>query len=177
MTIIAAGQLRRAQRALGLLYESEDESVYARAYVAHEREVLLSVNRFVPEWIDEAEATDNVLLLERIQDALPAEPQVTGPVYERNPEPKGPLSVFGYDYFEDKYGAEEARKIRLLRYQGEYASGGMYAYEVLNFVNGKRTASEIRDAVSAEFGSVPLELVEEYLQALEKIGVIKEVKR
>ncbi len=39
---------------------------------------------------------------------------------------------------------------------------------------GKRTAQEIRDHVSAEYGPVPLELVLEYLQSLEKIGVVKQ---
>ena len=34
----------------------------------------------------------------------------------------------------------------------------------------------IRDAVSAEYGPVPLEMVAEYLRALEKIGVVEEKK-
>ena len=37
------------------------------------------------------------------------------------------------------------------------AAGEEYAYEVLNFADGKRNAQEIRDAVSAEYGPVPLE--------------------
>ena len=51
-----------------------------------------------------------------------------------------------------------------------------YAYEVLNFANGKRNAQGIRDAVSAEYGPVPLEMAVEYLRALEKIGVVEQVK-
>jgi predicted transcriptional regulator len=47
---------------------------------------------------------------------------------------------------------------------------------VLNFADGNRSAQEIRDAVSAEYGPVPLELVLEYLRALEKIGVVEQVK-
>lgn len=50
----------------------------------------------------------------------------------------------------------------------------MFTYEALNFVDGKRTVSEIRDWLVAEMGDVPLELVEEYLSALESIGVIEE---
>ena len=50
--------------------------------------------------------------------------------------------------------------------------GQAYAYEVLNFVNGKRTAQEIRDLVSAEYGPVPLAMVVEYLRALQAGGVI-----
>jgi predicted transcriptional regulator len=48
----------------------------------------------------------------------------------------------------------------------------MFTYEALNFVDGKRTVSDIRDWLIAELGEVPLEYVEEYLAALESIGVI-----
>ena len=46
---------------------------------------------------------------------------------------------------------------------------------MLNFANG-RNAQGIRDAVSAEYGPVPVEMVVKYLQALEKIGVVERVK-
>ena len=46
----------------------------------------------------------------------------------------------------------------------------------MNFADGKRNAQEIRDAVSAEYGPVPLEMVVEYLRALEKIGVVEQMK-
>jgi aminopeptidase YwaD len=97
-------------------------------------------------------------------------------VYKRKPEPKGPLTVFGYDYF-----AEHAKSIgvvtpKLLSYDGLWGSGEEYAYEVLNFTDGKRDVAKIRDAVSAEYGPVPLEMVAEYLAALERIGVVEKVK-
>jgi aminopeptidase YwaD len=57
-----------------------------------------------------------------------------------------------------------------------WGSGEQYAYEVLNFADGQRNAQQIRDAVSAEYGPLPLEVVVEYLKALEKIGVVEEVK-
>jgi hypothetical protein len=47
---------------------------------------------------------------------------------------------------------------------------------VLNFADGNRNAHQIRDAVSAEYGPVGEELVLEYLQALEKIGVVEPMK-
>jgi aminopeptidase YwaD len=97
------------------------------------------------------------------------------PVFRRKPEPKGPLAVFGYDYFADHAKAGVAAP-KLLSYEGLWGAGEEYAYEVLNFADGKRNAQEIRDAVSAEYGPVPLELVVEYLKALEKIGVVAEVR-
>ena len=51
--------------------------------------------------------------------------------------------------------------------------GGQYLYETLNFVDGERNVSDIRDWLTAELGPVPLVYVEEYLAALEAIGVIR----
>ena len=96
--------------------------------------------------------------------------------FRRRGTPKGPLAVFGYDYFADHAKAAGVATPKLLSYEGLWGSGEEYAYEVLNFADGKRNAQDIRDAVSAEYGPVPLELVVEYLRALEKIGVVEEAK-
>ncbi|HRK53112.1 MAG TPA: DUF4910 domain-containing protein [Cyclobacteriaceae bacterium] len=93
-------------------------------------------------------------------------------VYIRNEKVKGPISVFGYDYLEDKYGAERTAKLRVFSYRGLWGSGGEYNYEILNLVNGQRTITQIRNAVAAEFGPIPIEIVAEFLSALEEIGVI-----
>jgi len=93
-------------------------------------------------------------------------------IFKRKPQPKGPLAVFGYDYFEDHLKSTGLATPKLLSYQGLWGGGEEYAYETLNFVDGKRNAQQIRDAVSAEYGPVSLNLVIEYLKALEKIGVI-----
>jgi aminopeptidase YwaD len=97
-------------------------------------------------------------------------------VYKRKAEPKGPLAVFGYDYFAEHAKAAGIATPKLLSYEGLWGGGEEYAYEVLNSADGKRNAQKIRDAVSAEYGPVSLELVVEYLQALEKIGVVERVK-
>ena len=55
-------------------------------------------------------------------------------------------------------------------------SGGEYAYEVLNFVDGRRNGQEIRDAVAATYGAIPTDYVVEYLKALESIRVIERVR-
>jgi aminopeptidase YwaD len=96
--------------------------------------------------------------------------------FKRQPEPKGPLAVFGYDYFAEHAKTAGVVTPKLLSYEGLWGAGEEYAYEVLNFVDGKRNSQEIRDAVSAEYGPVPLDLVVEYLRALEKIGVLETVK-
>ncbi len=50
---------------------------------------------------------------------------------------------------------------------------GDYAYEALNLVDGRRSAQEIRDALTAIYGPVPLAAVVEYLRALETVSVLK----
>jgi len=91
-------------------------------------------------------------------------------VFARDPKVQGPMAMFGYDYLGEHF---HGRAPALVDFEGERGEGGQaYAYEVLNFVNGKRTAQEVRDLVSAEYGPVPLAMVVEYLRALQAAGVI-----
>jgi hypothetical protein len=84
-------------------------------------------------------------------------------VYRRNPAIKGPMHAFGYSYIEDHLPADELAGLKL---------SGVMAYEALNLVDGRRTVSEIRDWLLAEFGAAELEDVAAYLAVLEKIGVV-----
>lgn len=94
-------------------------------------------------------------------------------VYTRNEAIKGMMPGFGYNYFTDHYGAQKAAKLKLFSYQGQWGGAGVYAYEILNLVDGKRTVTEIRNAVSAEFGPIPAEYVVEYFEAIQSINVLK----
>jgi aminopeptidase YwaD len=78
--------------------------------------------------------------------------------------PFGPVENQNDNALLARLGPERYGKIKL---------SGLYAYEVLNFVNGKRTIGEIRDAVSAEYGPVDIELVSEYLKALDEAKIVK----
>ena len=49
----------------------------------------------------------------------------------------------------------------------------LYAYEIVNFVDGKRSVGEIRDAVSAEYGPLAVELVDDYLKACQEAGLMQ----
>jgi hypothetical protein len=97
-------------------------------------------------------------------------------IYERNPNIEGPMRAFGYSYLSDKYGPDKLKALRLPTYTGTHGSSGEYMYEALNFVDGKRTVSDIRDWLTAELGPVPIEFLAEYLLALESIGVIQEAR-
>lgn len=148
-------------------------------HFARERAVVASMQRFldVPAAVS-GRAEQFIGALERAT-ALPAGGRTTpsggggGVVYRRNPAIKGPLSAMGYNYLADKYGAARAAQLQLPAFTGAHGSGDLYAYEALNFVDGRRTIAEIRDALSAELGPVPLNLVVEYLAALESIGLVQ----
>jgi hypothetical protein len=54
----------------------------------------------------------------------------------------------------------------------EFTLSGNQRFELVNFVDGERTVSAIRDALAAEFGPVPLEVVARYLDDLVAVGVM-----
>jgi len=94
-------------------------------------------------------------------------------VYERNTDIRGPMRAFGYSYLTDKYTEERYEELKLPKHTGTNGSGGEYAYEALNLVNGNRTVTDIRNWLTAELGPVPIEYLSEYLQALESVDVIR----
>jgi aminopeptidase YwaD len=103
----------------------------------------------------------------------PITSEVVNFLHKRKTAPSGPLAVFGYDYFADHAKAMGISEPKLLSYEGLWGSGEEYAYEVLNFADGKHSEKGIWAAVSSEYGPVPFELVVEYLRALEKIGLVE----
>jgi hypothetical protein len=134
-----------------------------------ERGVFASLSRFGAEdAASRAEAARFLAARSQLFGAPPPPPsRPSGDgalVFERNSSVKGPMSVFGYDYLEDHLGAERAKALRL-------ASDA--TYEALNFVDGRRSAQEIRDALSAIYGPLPLADVVEYLRALADAGVLR----
>ena len=82
------------------------------------------------------------------------------------------MSGFGYSYLEDRLTAFDLREPGLLSFQGLWGGGSELGYEALNLVDGRRTVGSIRDDLSAVYGPVPIELVIEYLETLERIGVL-----
>jgi aminopeptidase YwaD len=175
-----AAALRRSEelKSAGTKNDAGAEAAnLARFELQYERAILDSIERFAPLSPD-ARAQSETLLghLRALLGSPPGPPPATGDgklVFARNPEPKGPMSVFGYDYLAAHYGEDRARALRLERFSGPGSSAESAAYEILNFVDGRRNAQEIRDAISAEFAPLPADVVVEYLRALETIGVLR----
>jgi hypothetical protein len=89
----------------------------------------------------------------------------------------GPLTYQSDDVLLDRLGSERVGKIKLLaggsnRLFRAQDQGELYAYEIVNFVDGKRSVGEIRDAVAAEFGPIPLDVVADYLKACEEAKLV-----
>jgi aminopeptidase YwaD len=83
----------------------------------------------------------------------------------RNPELKGPL---GREYLaEQLQGQNVSLDLAINR------AAGNTAYEVFNFMDGKNSLLDIRNAVSAEYEPFPLKWVEEFADVLARAGIIK----
>jgi aminopeptidase YwaD len=90
----------------------------------------------------------------------------------------GPLTYQNDNVLLARLGKERYAKIKLIDSEATQLlnvrdQSELYAYEIVNFVNGRRTVGEIRDAVSAEYGSLPVNLVADYLEACAEAGVIR----
>ena len=177
---VKTNQYARTGEALRRAAQLSDEEgkKLLREFIREEQRLAMSIDSMIPVSIRGDETRPPLAIEEtRLQNLAKSEaanPQ--RPLWKRRPEPKGPLTVFAYDYFSDHAKSAGIDAPKLLDYQGLWGSGDEYAYEVFNFTDGQHTAQAIRDAVSAEFGPVPVDLVLEYLQALEKIGLVERVK-
>jgi aminopeptidase YwaD len=90
----------------------------------------------------------------------------------------GPLTYQNDHVLRARLGPGRVAKIKLLNSEATPLLNAqdlseLYAYEIVNFVDGKRTVGEIRDAVSAEYGPLPLDLVNDYLDACKEAGIIQ----
>ncbi len=161
------------QRARGNSLQQPSLSPLDRAPVmaihwAVEREKIASIEPFAPL---------PAAIKQAVLDAYAQLEQLTTPgletamaeirddrVFARNPEVRGPMWAFGYSYREAHFTPEELAAMALT---------GDQAYEALNLVDGQRSISEIRRWLVAEFGDLPLEAVSQYLEALERIEVVR----
>ncbi|HXG90836.1 MAG TPA: DUF4910 domain-containing protein [Blastocatellia bacterium] len=92
--------------------------------------------------------------------------------YSRVPARKvtGPMNVYYYDYVAERASSDDLKVVERI---SERSGGEIILYEILNLVDGKRSVQAIRDYLAAAYGLIPVEDVSDYLQLLEKIGVIE----
>ena len=178
MSLLRRNALKRSAELIERRQELSllDPAAVTDIHFALERRKVHSVEPFAT--LSEADHQAAVAFLDKLQALLVVPMPLihierNETVYKRNPDIKGPMNAFGYSYLDDKFGIENVATLQLLQHSTEFGSGGMFAYEALNFVDGKRTVSDIRDWLVAELGPVPVEYVAAYLQALESIDVIR----
>jgi aminopeptidase YwaD len=173
-----AEALARADR-LRTAGEEAEAANLLRFHLAQEAAVVASISRFAPLPQDVRQRADEHLALLRRLVGEPASGGTAGPdaavTYRRAAEPKGAMGGFGYDYFQDHIAGQGIAPPALLRRTGLWGGGAEYAYEALNLVDGRRTVGEIRDALAAIYGPLPLAEVAEYLADLARIGVLRPV--
>ena len=180
MEALKTNQYSRIEQALRRASQlsAEERKKLLREFIRNEGQLAVSIDSVIPISLRGDETRPPLpkegISLEDL--SRPTVPNAQNKFWKRKSTPKGPLAVFGYDYFAGHAKSAGIPTPKLLDYQGLWGSGEEYAYEVLNFADGNRTAQAIRDAVSAEYGPVPLDLVLEYLQALEKIGLVDQLK-
>jgi hypothetical protein len=90
----------------------------------------------------------------------------------------GPLTYQNDNVLRARLGQKRVAKIKLLNSGATpllnvQDTSELYAYEIVNFIDGKRTVGEIRDAVSAEYGPLPVDLVNDNLEACQEAGIIR----
>ena len=175
-----AEALARRDR-LAAMGESAEAANLLRFHLAYEAAAVGSISRFAE--IPAAVRQESDAFLAGLRglvgtesvgaELVPAQGKSEAIVYRRTPEPKGPMGGFGYDYFNDHIAAKGISPPALLQRKGLWGGGSEYAYEALNLVDGRRTVGQIRDALAAIYGPLPLAEVAEYLAALERIGVLR----
>src|SRR4029079_9418262 len=90
----------------------------------------------------------------------------------------GPLTYQNDNVLLARLGKDRYAQIKLINANATplltfQSSADLYAYEIVNFVNGKKSVGEIRDAVSAEYGPIPLAIVVDYLNACAEAKIIQ----
>ena len=176
-------RVRSMLRASGSAQSSYDALQFLHLDYAREAEALQSLSDLVGTNAGRGELAKVLATLreeEQIaEQRLPVSPRdivastnAGREVPERDMAIRGPVNFYRPEYgrwwLTDKSGHEGFdSKIPLAR-RGHYVM-----YEALNFVNGKRTVSEIRDLVSDEFEPIPVEEFSNYFEFLASVGVVK----
>src|SRR5205814_2831110 len=100
-----------------------------------------------------------------------AERQLASVVPQRNPSIRGPVNLFRPEYGA-LWLAQQTGNPDFLTTVPLAARGQYVPYEALNFVDGKRSMLEIRDALSAEYGPIDAAELDQYFRFLAGVNVI-----
>ena len=179
------GNYKEAKNIIFQAYQREAEAVLSCSYFAAENKKILKYLKNVSTDILKEEVTAQKRLSDYygylcskagiktvILKTTTTEERLGKIIPKRAEKYKGPLDG---NFLKLKLG-DEFKPGQLLIFKeipkGKPAYNNI-PFETLNFVDGKRSITEIRNAVSAEYCAVSLEAVEEYLRVLAKAGVVE----
>lgn len=103
---------------------------------------------------------------------LKAPDHVEGIVYLRKPDPKGPMTGFGYSWLDDQLQKAKLPRPKILDRQAPRDGPG-FAYEALNLVDGNRSVEDIGNQLEGTVGPVPIDEVADFLATLQRIGLLE----
>ena len=163
-----------ARIALARGEEGRDGQLAVEHSIRAETETLRSVAALWPSTAPAAEREGARLaeMASLVKPSAPAGADRRVPV--RSPEIRGPLGVYYFDTLAERIrGSQTAGpgaplEVALARRPG----GGVLTYEALNLVDGRRTVSDIRDALAGCYEPVPTAEVAEYLDLLARAKVV-----
>jgi aminopeptidase YwaD len=146
-----------------------------------ERETLASIAQFAPnqkplldrltEQVDARATQANLVLAAYGKNAPPLTESAHGKMTpQRNPEIVGLLSVGSGVYSPAARGGKETPMVP--GPTGRAGDAGIITYDAVNLVDGHRTIAQIRDILSAAYGTVSEEYVYQYFKQLQEQKVL-----
>ncbi|MGE5277349.1 MAG: DUF4910 domain-containing protein [Acidobacteriota bacterium] len=163
-----------ARIALARGEEDRDGQLAVEHAIRTEEETLRSVAALWPSTAAAVERERGRLaeMAALVKPAAPADADRRVPV--RSPEIRGPLGVYYFDTLAERIrGGRTADPGPPLRTALARRPGGdVLSYEALNLVDGKRTVSDIRDALAGCYEPVPTAEVAEYLDLLARARIV-----
>ena len=163
---------RARHAALAQSSAASDARLAVREELAMGREELASIAAMWPSTSAEVRRTTAALA-----ETLPRDGRGPGAgpgsardarIPERTPSVRGPLDVYYYDHLQAVFGVAASPAAPALAKRD-----GVFAYEALNLVDGKRSVGAIRDVLTGRYAPVPLAEVAEWLELLARAGVLR----
>ena len=168
---------RESQVAAAQADDSRDGLLAAHEAIEMERETLRSIATMWPTTASDVAREDERLRQMASLVRPPAAAGADARVPVRNPEIRGPLGVYYFDYVAAALGraasgptasAAASLDTRLTN----RPEGGVLSYEAFNLADGVRTVAQIRDVLAGRYEPVPVEEVAEYFDLLARARAI-----
>jgi hypothetical protein len=157
--------------------DSRDGLLAAHEAIEMERETLRSIATMWPATSSAVAREDERLKQMASLVRPPAAAGADARVPVRNPEIRGPLGVYYFDYVADALGRASsgptaASAASLDTRLTNRPEGGVLSYEAFNLADGVRTVAQIRDVLAGRYEPVAVEEVAEYFDLLARARAI-----